>query len=742
MHIALSEDQTMLQDTVERVLREHSTGARVRAAEPLGFDAALWKILVDQGIPMLRVAEPHGSDASLMHAVVVSELAGRYLASAPVVESIVTNRLLAKLGADALPLLEDCLSGKVIATLALHDAGGAPSQFVPAGAIANVVVCVEGDAVWLRSGFKVPTDAVHGSIPARELNLAAATKSVRVGGKDAKEHFAAAREEWKLLTAAQVTAAARRATEIAGEYACERVAFGRKIGEYQGVSHALADVITDLEGSRLLVWRAVDKIARKAPDAAATVSMACWWAGHAARPGAVKAMRIFGGYGMSMEYDAQLYFRRVNAWSLVAGSPDNELALVGDRLWDVKADSKGNGKAASLPDAGDTGIDFDYGADAHAAAARMKAFCEKRHNPKMTRFMRDSLDGYDLEMYKEMAREGLLYPDFPKEIGGPGLSGRASVAIGDVQGDYWWVLLVPGVTDIIAKMVYYFGSEEAKKDILPGILAGEQYCSMGYSEPSGGSDIFSARTTATRETDKPGSDWLINGQKMFTSSGHKADYSLMITRTGPDKYKGITMFIVPVKQPGYQVTEIKTIGDDRTNVTFYSDVRVPDKYRLGEVNGGVKVMAMALQIEQSAGGLYVQGLKYMLRHAMQWAQTVKNGKKPIDDVRIRALLAETAVRLEIQDAMTHYCTWASEHKLMAKYQGPMAKLFGSESWLWCSERLLAACAPDSLGIDYDGVGVVEWMSRRSIPGTIYAGTSEVQRSIIAESALKLPRTRG
>ena len=228
MHIALSEDQTMLQDTVERVLREHSTGARVRAAEPLGFDAALWKILVDQGIPMLRVAEPHGSDASLMHAVVVSELAGRYLASAPVVESIVTNRLLARLGADALPLLEDCLSGKVIATLALHDAGGAPSQFVPAGAIANVVVCVEGDAVWLRSGFKVPTDAVHGSIPARELNLAAATKSVRVGGKDAKEHFAAAREEWKLLTAAQVTAAARRATEIAGEYACERVAFGRK----------------------------------------------------------------------------------------------------------------------------------------------------------------------------------------------------------------------------------------------------------------------------------------------------------------------------------------------------------------------------------------------------------------------------------------------------------------------------------------------------------------------------------
>jgi alkylation response protein AidB-like acyl-CoA dehydrogenase len=92
--------------------------------------------------------------------------------------------------------------------------------------------------------------------------------------------------------------------------------------------------------------------------------------------------------------------------------------------------------------------------------------------------------------------------------------------------------------------------------------------------------------------------------------------------------------------------------------------------------------------------------------------------------------------------MTHYCTWASEHKLMQKYQGPMAKLFGSESWLWCSEKLLAAAAPDSLEIGYQGAGMVEWMARRSIPGTIYAGTSEVQRSIIAESGLKLPRTRG
>jgi alkylation response protein AidB-like acyl-CoA dehydrogenase len=400
----------------------------------------------------------------------------------------------------------------------------------------------------------------------------------------------------------------------------------------------------------------------------------------------------------------------------------------------------------ALPQAGDAGVDFEWDADAREAAARMRGFAAKRDTERLERFMRDSLDGFDRELYQALATEGLLYPDYPKDIGGPGLSTQAAAAVYEVQcGEYGWHMLAQSATEMIGKVVHHFGNEAVKREILPRIVSGEVYCSLGYTEPSNGSDIFAVRTTARRESEAPDADWLINGQKMFTSVGHLADYSLMITRTAPDKYRGVTVFIVPVRQPGYEFTEIKTIGGERTNVTFYRDLRVPDRYRIGEVNGGVKVMAAALTLEQSSGDTYLYGLRRLLRSTLQWAQAPRAGrdsKRPIDDHALRLLLAEVAVRLAVGDSLGRFSVWAFEQGAARKHTGPMAKLFCSESFLWCSERLLAACAPDSLEVGYEGAGVVEWLARRAIPGTIYGGTSEVQRSIVAESALGLPRTRG
>jgi len=736
VNLQLSEDQKMLEATLERVFREHSTGKRIRAAEPTGFDKALWKLLVEQGIPMLRVPEESdGGGASLMHAVLAAEQAGRALASAPLIEAILANRLLAKFGKPAQALLADCAAGKAIVTIALRDAGAEPRQLVPAGAVADAVICLQGDVVSIRSGLTkialapdMEGQTAHAGIAAQWLDLDKAAHTTELPG--ARDACLAAIEEWKLLTAALVAAAARRAIDTAAQYACEREAFGRKIGEYQGVSHALADAFTNVDSARILVWRAVDSIARSESDAAALVSMAYWWSTINAGDAALRSMRIFGGYGMTMEYDAQLYFRRANAHSLIAGDPDLELATAAARFFD--------GAKSPLPEAGEVAIDFDWGPEAQAAREMVREFCRKRDTPALRRFMRDSLDGFDLDLQKVLAKEGLLYPELPKSLGGAAMSGRAATAIRETYAEFDWYFLVPGVTDIIWKMIQHFGSEQLKNEVLPKIASGDAYCSMGYTEPSGGSDIFAAKTTATRD----GDDWLINGQKMFTSSGHQADYSLMITRTGPDKYKGVTLFVVPVKQPGYQVTEIKTIGDDRTNVTFYSDVRVPDAYRLGEVNGGVKVMAQALIIEQSSGDLYVTALQYLLRHALQWARTARqDGRKPIDDPKTRLALAEVVVRYQAVDAISRRGVWAFETNNARKHEGPMIKLLGSESWMYCSQKLLRTAAPDTLVRGYQGAGGIEWMSRRCLPGTIYAGTSEVQRSLIAEAGLGLPRTR-
>jgi len=744
VNLQLSEDQALIDSTLERVFREHSTGPRIRAAEPMGFDKALWQILSDQGIPALRVPEDKGGGGmSLMHALLAAEQAGRSLASVPLVEAMVANRLLAGLDSkEAQALLAECLAGKKIATLALTDAARSPRQLVPAGGVADAVVCLQGDTVSIHSGLaKLPlprdgeSQSLHGAIAAQVIDLRESKTRTEVRG--ARGAFEAALAEWKLLTAALVAAMGRRAIDNAAQYACEREAFGRKIGEYQGVAHTLADVLCDVDGARMLAWRTADAIARGEKDAAAMVSMAYWWSTSTAGHAALKAMRVFGGYGVTMEYDAQLYFRRANAHSLIAGDPDNELLLAADLMFGLAG-----GKTAAtpaLPDAGDIGISFEWGPEIEAAKVKMRAFCEKHGSEKLTKQMRDSLDGWDLDLQKKLAKEGLLYPELPKEYGGLGLSGGEAAAMREVWADHGWNLLVPGVTDILWKMIHHFGGDQLKKDLLPKVAAGDIYFAMGYTEPSGGSDIFAAKTTATRA---PDGDWLINGQKMFTSSGHRSDYNLMVTRTAPDKYKGITLFFAPTRQPGYSATEIKTIGDDRTNVSFYSDVRVPDAYRLGEVNGGVKIMALALAIEQSSGDLYVTSLKYLVQNALEWARAERNGAKPIDDPRVRLAIAETAVRGQVVDALSRRSIQSFEENKVKKHEGPMVKLFGSESWVSCSEKLLRIAAPDTLLRGYRGAGSIEWMSRRNIAGTIYAGTSEVQRSLIAEAGLGLPRSRG
>jgi len=298
------------------------------------------------------------------------------------------------------------------------------------------------------------------------------------------------------------------------------------------------------------------------------------------------------------------------------------------------------------------------------------------------------------------------------------------------------------VTDMVGKIIMQFATEEAKREILPKLAAGEAHCCLGYTEPSGGSDIFAAKTRAIRD----GDTWVINGQKLFTTMGHHAHYALLIARSDPNvpKHAGLTLFIVPLNLPGFEAQAIHTVGGERTNATFYSDMRVPDRYRIGEVNGGNKVMGAVLTLEQGGGSgeMYFNMLRILLKNALDWAKHSKRqGRPPIEDRDVRARLARLAVHAKVQDVLTRRAFWAAHNGCYEKAFGPMTKLFGSESWVACSADLLDLTAPDVLVQERTGRGVIEVHTRRSLAGTVYGGTSEVQRSIIAESALGLPRTR-
>jgi alkylation response protein AidB-like acyl-CoA dehydrogenase len=431
-----------------------------------------------------------------------------------------------------------------------------------------------------------------------------------------------------------------------------------------------------------------------------------------------------------MEHDAQLYYRRVTAWSLQAGDPELALDSAAACVW-------GNASFA-LPEAGDCSVDFNYGEAAERMATRASAFCARYDTPELHRFQFESNDCFLPDIFREMAKEGLLYPDQSADYGGGGLDARGMSAVAEAMGEAGWYIGIPATGQIVGTTIFQFATEAARQEVLAPYLRGEVWFSLGYTEPSGGSDIFAAKTTATRD----GDDWVIKGQKMFTSEGHIADYCLMIARTGPDKYRGITLFIVPVRQPGYTVSEIKTIGGQRTNITFYDGLRVPDRYRLGEVNGGLKVMAAALVVEQSGGYSYTIELKYLLQQGLAWARRAgPDGRRPLDRPRVARLLAQIMARLQVQDALSRRSVWAGTAGCYEKWFGPMAKLFGSEAWLWSGTELMKAAAPDSLLRDFDPLGIIEKKTRRAIPGTIYAGTSEIQRSIIAETALGMPRSR-
>jgi alkylation response protein AidB-like acyl-CoA dehydrogenase len=251
--------------------------------------------------------------------------------------------------------------------------------------------------------------------------------------------------------------------------------------------------------------------------------------------------------------------------------------------------------------------------------------------------------------------------------------------------------------------------------------------------------VFAAKTRAVRD----GDEWIVNGQKMFTSGAEWASYVFLIARTDPDapKHKGLTMFLVPLDAPGVEIHPVHTFMDERTNGTFYTDVRIPDRYRIGEVNGGAKVMASALSQEQS-GGHYHKNIRGMAKAATDWARrNQRDGRPVIEDPRILARLARAFADANIAEALSARVLGTSLAGLPDQAYGPAAKVFSTEAFIADSADLLDLAAPQSLIRGREGLGMIEMGYRHSTATSVYGGTSEVLRSMVAERRLGLPRSR-
>jgi alkylation response protein AidB-like acyl-CoA dehydrogenase len=314
-------------------------------------------------------------------------------------------------------------------------------------------------------------------------------------------------------------------------------------------------------------------------------------------------------------------------------------------------------------------------------------------------------------------------------------------ALNAVLESYGWERITGPVTNQIAFGVMAFANQEVKDEVIGRFASGDALGCLGFSEPSSGSDIYAAKTSAVRA----GDDWIINGQKIFTTSGNLAKYIFLLTRTDPaaPKHKGITIFIVPMDLPGIEIHPVYTLQDERTNITYLENVRVPDKYRLGEVNGGIKVMLHAMEMEHGGADQYRLNYQAMLDNTVAWAQTTeRNGQAIIAEPNVRLRLAKVACHHGVAKVLCYRSLWASYYKVPGRsHFGPVSKLFTTESYLADAIELTDMAAPWSLFEDRHGAGHIELGYRQSIGTTIYGGTSEIMRSIIAEHGLGLPKSR-
>jgi hypothetical protein len=334
---------------------------------------------------------------------------------------------------------------------------------------------------------------------------------------------------------------------------------------------------------------------------------------------------------------------------------------------------------------------------------------------------------------RKIGSKGWLCPTWPKKYGGLELPYIYRYIIQE-QMHYFTNIYGTVSAGMAGPIILRHGSEEQKKEYLPRIAGGEIEFALGYSEPQAGSDLASLEIKA----EDMGEYFLLNGQKMFNTRTHYAQYHWLGARTEPvgPKHKGISLFIVDLKTPGISITPDWTLGHMRTNQVFYDDVKVPKKALVGDKNKGFYYILEALDYERVST---TAGLERDFEEIMNYIKKSGKGKEPL----IRQKVAELAIDIESARLLSLRVAWILNMGKVPNYEASMLKMVVSET-----EQRLVNTAMQILG-PYGQImegtkwaplnGKFEWRYRDSLEALVTRGTSEIMRNIIAQRGLGLPR---
>jgi alkylation response protein AidB-like acyl-CoA dehydrogenase len=336
MDLDISAEQQQLVEALRSLLADRCSADVVRASEPGGFDGGLWEALVQLTGPAIGVAEERGGGgASLLDLELVSEQVGAFLAPVPFVDGAVGARALASVGDRGREALDALIAEPVtVSTVALRPGVGGVAKLVPSGSVASIVIALEADQLVVLRGSPA-SDAPRnlGSAPLADRRVGSAGRSVLAEGVAARRSYEQARDEWRVLTSGSLVGLGEAALALGVEYAKERHQFGVPIGSFQSIARDLADVATLVDGARLLARQAAWAQAEDDQDFPSLAGMAFLFATRAARRASNVALHVHGGYGFTLEYDIQLYYRRAQAWPLALGDPKLGVVELADALF-------------------------------------------------------------------------------------------------------------------------------------------------------------------------------------------------------------------------------------------------------------------------------------------------------------------------------------------------------------------------------------------------------------------------
>jgi alkylation response protein AidB-like acyl-CoA dehydrogenase len=389
---------------------------------------------------------------------------------------------------------------------------------------------------------------------------------------------------------------------------------------------------------------------------------------------------------------------------------------------------------------------LDYTPEQDALRNELRAYFDKLLRDEVRERLGPPGEGGPVshEIVRQMGKDGWLGIGWPKEYGGQGRPVTDQfIFFDEVQRA---AAPFPFVTiNTVGPTIMRFGTEEQKAEYLPKILSGELHFAIGYTEPEAGTDLASLRTRAVID----GDEFVINGNKIFTSGANQSDYVWLACRTDPDapKHKGISMILVPTSSPGFKVTPLVTVGDIVTTATYYDDVRVPLANLVGPLHGGWRMITNQLNHER-VGLAALGGRTHRLwDQIVAWARVTdapEGQGKVIDQPWVQLDLARTHAQLEAMKLLNWRLTAALAAEELQPADASSAKVYGTETLVDVYRTLLGIVGaagllrPGSPGAVVKGD--LEWAGRAAQINTFGGGVNEVQREIVAAAGLGMTRS--